>query len=137
METSHLVADPATRARLASVTDRATFAALGRTRRARRGPLSVAWLAGRPGEAPRIAFSVSRKVGGAVVRNRIKRRLRAAMAESQTQLQPGAYLLAAGSEVATMPYSELRRLVTGLISHLQHRNPEQASLEPRRRLVSS
>ena len=46
----------------------------------------------RPDEAegePRLGLAVSRKVGGAVVRNRVKRRLRAAFEELAETLPPG------------------------------------------------
>ena len=58
------------------VRDRATFRALRRARRARCGPLTLAWLDdGRP-PPPRVAFGISRHVGNAVTRNRLRRRLR-------------------------------------------------------------
>ena len=41
------------------------------------------------GAEPRFGLAVSRKVGGAVARNRLKRRLRAALDELDTPLQPG------------------------------------------------
>ena len=41
------------------------------------------------GEAPRVGLAVSRKVGGAVVRNRMKRRLRAIFDELLPTLPPG------------------------------------------------
>lgn len=48
-------------------------------------------------EPPRIAFAVPRKVGTAVVRNRLRRQARAHLARRQASdrgLAPGAYLVA-------------------------------------------
>ncbi len=57
--------------------------------RKRAGPLTVFTLPNALGRA-RIGLSVSRRVGGAVLRHRIKRRLREAFRLSQHDL-PGAY----------------------------------------------
>src|SRR5216683_8128406 len=59
------------------VTSRSTFAALRRGRRVRRGPLTVSFKDGSPAEPPRVAYAIGRKVGSAVERNRLRRRLRA------------------------------------------------------------
>jgi len=50
-------------------------------------------------------------VGSAVVRNRIRRRLRAIVASRRVELGAGAYLIAARREALTMPFAELDRIV--------------------------
>jgi ribonuclease P protein component len=59
----------------------------------------------------RVAYSVGRKVGGAVVRNRWRRRLRAIAAEAAGELAPGAYLIGIGPDVRSLTFSELRERV--------------------------
>jgi ribonuclease P protein component len=95
-----------------SIRDRATFEALRTAgRRVRRGPITVTWLAGDPAEPPRVAYAIGRKAGGAVVRNRIRRRLRAITREVGTQLRPGAYLFGATAAAASLSYGDLRATV--------------------------
>jgi ribonuclease P protein component len=105
------------------VRDRATFAALATAPRRRKGPVSLAWLPGdidSPGQGgipPRVAYAVGRKVGGAVTRNRVRRRLRASVAGSRSQLRPGAaYLFGAGREAATMSFADLDAAVAELLT---------------------
>jgi ribonuclease P protein component len=96
------------------ITDRATFGALARARRVRQGPLTVAFV---PPDAAasehgspdaRVGYSAGRKVGGAVVRNRVRRRLRAACREHAALLVPGAaYLVSASPASAAMSYQDL------------------------------
>ncbi len=77
------------------ISDRATFQSFRRARRARIGLLTVARVAGDP--PARVAYAVSRKVGGAVVRNRLRRRLRelARASASAGSLGGGAWLVIA------------------------------------------
>jgi len=90
------------------IRDRATFAALAREgRRVRQGPVTVTYLPSASAR-PRVAYAVARRVGGAVVRNRLRRRLRAVVAEHSGELHAGAYLLGAAPEAAALPFDELR-----------------------------
>jgi ribonuclease P protein component len=58
-----------------------------------------------------VSYGVSRKVGGAVVRNLWRRRLRSIAAEVAADLVPGAYLVGLNPEVRSLSYSELRERV--------------------------
>ena len=103
------------RRKLWRITDRQTFVALRRDgRRVRRGPLTVTFLAPRGDDElgpPRVAFAVGRATGGAVTRNRIRRRLRASLRALLVtdRLPHGDYLIGAGPEVARAPWADLQR----------------------------
>jgi ribonuclease P protein component len=73
----------------------------------------VTWLPAPPGAAdspPRLALATGRTVGNAVVRNRLRRRLRALVTEaaSEGRVGPGAYLVAVAPAAAPLSYGELR-----------------------------
>jgi ribonuclease P protein component len=90
------------------IRDRPTFRALRRGRRARVGPLTVWFVDGNFALPPRVAYAIGRKVGDAVERNRLRRRLRAIVREWAPELAPGAYLIGAAPEAAQLSYGELR-----------------------------
>lgn len=90
------------------IRDRATFEALSRARRRRRGPISMTFLPGDPAVPPRVAYAVGKRVGPAVVRNRVRRRLQAATVTHRAELRPGgAYLFGATSAAAEARFSEI------------------------------
>lgn len=95
------------------VRSREDFAALSRSRaRGRSGPVWVVHAAAADDEpVARVAYAVSRKVGGAVVRNRIRRRLRPLMdqLDHDQGLVPGGYLVGVRPDVVGIPVAELRR----------------------------
>lgn len=101
------------------IDDRATFAMFGRGTRAAYGPVRVRYVRAEPSstsESPaRVAYAINRKVGTAVVRNRVRRRLRAALDELDRApsgaLPGGAYLFSADARVVELPYPELKRVV--------------------------
>ena len=109
-----------------AVRTRRSFAALSRSRsRARSGPLWVTRSDApdpRRGEADvQVAYAIGRSAGGAVVRNRIRRRLRELVREAERAgaLAPGAYLIGAEHSAAVAPHAELRRHLTGALARLR------------------
>jgi ribonuclease P protein component len=91
--------------RTGRVRTRAEFSALRqRGVRSRNRSVRVTYLPGVP--EVRVAFAIGRPVGTAVVRNRLRRRLRAAMAEVQPP--PGTYLITTSQAAAGRSYDELR-----------------------------
>ena len=109
------------------IRDRDTFLALRRDGvRARSGPLTLVHLADRSDEPtpPRVAFAIGRRVGKAVVRNQLRRRLRAVFAEDAAagSVPPGAYLVLAQPAAAALSYPELRDHVRRALSRLEQRD---------------
>ena len=96
--------------RPARVQGQRQFAALVRTgRRARQGVVTVHFLrADGEDDQVRVAYSVSRRVGGAVVRNTWRRRLRAIASELTGELRPGSYLIGLAPEVQQLTFQELK-----------------------------
>lgn len=118
------------RPQLWRISDRATFHALRASgRRARRGPLQLSWLPAAEGSdaPPRVAFSVGRAAGGAVVRNRIRRRLRAGLRtiHASGDLPPGAYLVGGSTDLARLPWPELLRSLGDAVASATARNVER------------
>lgn len=74
----------------------------------------------------RFGITASRKVGGAVERNRAKRRLRAAAVEVLPVAgRPGTdYVLIARAETLRRPYRDLIRDLSGAVDGLERRPKE-------------
>lgn len=124
------------------IRDRRTFEALRREGiRARSGPIGLTFLPDPPPEPrrsaddapseqaaggspnpqdaplpPRLAFAIGRRVGHAVERNRLRRRLRAIFADLARQdpvvLRPGAYLVGCQAGATGLTHEELREHVS-------------------------
>jgi ribonuclease P protein component len=99
------------------IRDRTTFEALRRHgQRTRRGHITVTFAVRGGDVEPRVAYAVGKRAGGAVVRNGLRRRLRAAVAGISGSLEPGAYLVAAGREAVGLPYEDLKEQVTAAMT---------------------
>ena|SRR5947209_19866514 len=101
------------------VRDAATFRELRRRgRRARGGGLTVTWLPGAGDTPPRVAYAIGRPVGPAVTRNRLRRRLRAIVADLAPTLRPGTYLIGVDPTAVTLDHGDLRRTLCTVLSEL-------------------
>lgn len=79
------------------------------THRARSSTLRVVYCAREPDDpAVAVAFAVGRRVGSAVARNRIRRRLRAALQELEGTMPEGLYLIKCDIGTRDLTYEELR-----------------------------
>lgn len=101
-------------ARLHVVRGRSAFAELARRgHRVREGPVTVTFLA-RTGDH-RFSFAVSRRLGPAVARNRLRRRLRALLAEAVADptlgLPEGDYLVRVAPTAVPLEFGELRTVL--------------------------
>ena len=97
------------------IRERSAFTRLAHEgRRTRAGVLWCTYIVDPTLSPPRVAFAIGRANGPAVTRNRLRRRLRAAL--SSCVLPPGLYLLGAQPAAAARSYNELvfdvQRLLT-------------------------
>jgi ribonuclease P protein component len=113
------------------VQDRATLADLRRGKRSRSGPLTVSFVDGDSAFPPRVAYAIGRKVGNAVERNRLRRRLRVVVRDLASQLRPGAYLIGAAPEAARLSVGELRIIMLRALEAVGQSGP--AAPAPRSR----
>lgn len=122
-----------------TIAKRRDFLAASRARKWATASMVVQGRARREGEPHdatlvRVGYTCSKKVGNAVARNRAKRRLRAAVAETLPHLgQPGwdYVLIGRNSVTAERPFPELVRDLETAIAKLHAPKPPRASKAPR------
>jgi ribonuclease P protein component len=103
------------------VRDRQTFAGFRRSgRRVRSGVVTLTHVTSSTDSPPRVAYVVGRRVGGAVERNRVRRRLRAIVREVAVDpgLAPGAYLIGASPDAVTSTYAQIDADVRASLARL-------------------
>jgi ribonuclease P protein component len=106
--TGQLTRRPGTRA-CGSIRSRRTFDQLRRSAlRGRSGPLTVSYLPEPAWDRPQVGYAIGRRVGNAVVRNRLRRRLRAIVGEQEPNLPVGAYMVVSGPGGPRLGYNELK-----------------------------
>ncbi len=127
----------------ARLTRRAEFVRAASGRKIRTRGLTLQMVPSNSSEPPRFGLTVTKKTGSAVVRNRIRRRLRAAL-ESAAALaaKPGHdYVVIARTELLTMSYPVLVETLGGAFRDIHAgkragkslpRSPAAASREPTR-----
>jgi len=99
------------------VRDRDTFRNLRHARRSRQGLITVAWLDDGSSTPPRLAFAVNRRVGPAVTRNRLRRRLRE-LARASGGLAPGVWFVTAAPGAGEASMASLRSWWTTAVGDL-------------------
>jgi len=100
-----------------------TFRDLARSPVRRHGALSVRFvgpddstLCGPDVGSPRVSYAIGGKVGSAPTRNRIRRRLRAIVADHDHLLVPGgAYLIGVGPPAVKLSFAQLREALIPLL----------------------
>jgi ribonuclease P protein component len=86
--------------------------------------LSLRYSYGGSTDPPRVAYAIGRGAGSAVDRNRMRRRLRAAVAACAHDLAAGgAYLFDAERAVLSLGYSDLCEAVSSLVRRAAERRP--------------
>jgi ribonuclease P protein component len=63
-----------------------------------------------------VAYAISRKVGNAVVRNKIRRQLRSIIDDLKPPPRAGLYLIGCGIETGTLSYEQLQYHVHRAVS---------------------
>ncbi|MES0809848.1 ribonuclease P protein component [Roseibium sp. SCPC15] len=113
---------------------RSEFLAVAKGGRLGRRAFVVQGLARESDDAPRVGYTVTKKTGNSVMRSRIKRRLRAAVAELSTADIPkkADFVLVARDSALTLPFQKLvADLKSGLTQVLDPDTPRGRG-KPRR-----
>jgi len=96
---------------------RALFKRAAKGVRVGRDPFLVQAVARDDDRAPRVGYTVTKKIGNAVVRSRIKRRLRAVSEREDAAFAPGTdYVIVARRAALTAPFERLQADLTNALT---------------------
>ncbi|MCB1257771.1 MAG: ribonuclease P protein component [Microthrixaceae bacterium] len=113
------------------ISDRAAFAGFHRDApRASSGPLTIVLNPSFKVDSAQVAFAIPRRVGPAVVRNRLRRQVKAVFDEltKGPALNSGAYLVIVRAEARGSDYAQLRSWIVRAIEKLNNRTIEPQSI---------
>lgn len=94
---------------------------------ARSGPLTVSWLPDPSVKPPALVFAIGKRVGNAVVRNRLRRRLREA-ARRLEDLPPGVYLIRVSPTATGLSFQDMTTYLSRAVRTLTNKVPAEKQL---------
>ena len=77
-------------------------------------------------DRPQVAYAVNRKVGNAVQRNLLRRRMRAIVSEQTEELQVGAYIVRSRPDGPLLEFNELKVAMSQALEKATSRTPSRA-----------
>jgi len=123
---THAPVDPPRRPGIGPVRSRSTFADLRRsTAKGRSGPVSVSFVDHPDWDRSQAAYAVNRKVGNAVRRNLLRRRMRAIISGQADTLPTGAYVVHSGPDGPTLHFDELKVAMSQALEKATNRTPSR------------
>ena len=109
------------------VRSRETFADLRRSSsRGRSGPVTVSFVDRPEWDRPQVAYAVNRKVGNAVQRNLLRRRMRAIVSAQAEKLQVGAYIVRSSPDGRMLEFNELKVAMSQALEKATSQTPSRA-----------
>ena len=91
-------------------------------------------IAGKPGpQGPRFGFTVTKAMGNAVVRNRIRRRLKVAVASLDPHCAKANhdYVLIARKAAHDQPFAQLKKALEQALQRVHHPRSERPAVKPK------
>lgn len=85
----------------------------------RRGGMSCRWIPDPSLAHPKVAYALSRQVGSAVRRNRLRRQLRAIVNSTTQEIPLGWILLSVSPKLSTASTEQLREVFMEILGQLQ------------------